>query len=70
MTFDYVELTTKNILNAGTFIPSSGGEIIDTRGGAVFNVGICWSTTPNPTVNDAKTDDYLYYSSFKSDIFG
>ncbi|MCC6834809.1 MAG: hypothetical protein IT213_07475 [Cytophagales bacterium] len=70
VTFDYVELTTKNILNAGTFIPSSGGEIIDTRGGAVFNVGICWSTTPNPTVNDAKTDDYLYYSSFNSEFSG
>lgn len=28
----------------------SGGEVTDDGGGTIFNKGVCWSTTPQPTI--------------------
>lgn len=50
-------VTTKPVtaitLTAGT----SGGNIVNDGGSPITSKGICWSTSPLPTVNDNKTED-------------
>jgi hypothetical protein len=36
---------------------TSGGSITDDGGETLTRYGVCWSTSPNPTVADAHTDD-------------
>jgi len=41
-----------------TFVSAkSGGEIIDNGGISVIERGVCWSTSPNPTIKDNHTLD-------------
>ncbi len=68
ITVGYPELTTKEINNAGTFVISTGGNIIS--GGLILSTGVCWSTSPSPTIADSKTEDQLIYSDFYSDPYG
>lgn len=67
-TLGYPQLTTKEIINAGTFVISTGGDIISP--GIILNAGVCWSTYPSPTIADSKTEDQLVYTSFTSDPYG
>lgn len=67
-TVGYPQLTTKEITNTGTFVISTGGDIISL--GLILSAGVCWSTEPSPTIADNKTDDQLNYSSFISDPSG
>jgi len=67
-TVDVPQVTTKDINNAGTFVISSGGII--NSGGSILSAGVCWSTSPNPTIADNKTEDQLIYSDFYSDLYG
>ncbi|WP_163711400.1 FISUMP domain-containing protein [Mangrovibacterium lignilyticum] len=74
-TLGYPLLTTKEISNAGTFIISTGGDILSQ--GLILNAGVCWSTSPWPTIADSKTDDQLVlnsstgnYNTFNSDPYG
>jgi uncharacterized protein (TIGR02145 family) len=67
-TLDFPQLTTKAIINAGTFVISTGGDILST--GLISNAGVCWSTQPLPTIANNKTEDQLVYSSFFSDPYG
>lgn len=64
----YPQLTTKEIINAGTFVISTGGDMISL--GLIQNAGVCWSTNPSPTIADNKTEDQLVYTSFTSDPYG
>jgi hypothetical protein len=36
---------------------SSGGTTIDDGGSAITSKGVCWNTTGNPTISDAKTNN-------------
>lgn len=69
-TKDFPTLTTKEIKNASTFIPVSGGDIINNGGAVILHAGVCWSTDPSPTIDNPKTDDYVPYTSFNSDLSG
>ncbi len=62
------QLTTKEIINAGSFVISTGGDIISI--GLILNAGVCWSTNSAPTVDNNKTENQLEYSTFFSDPFG
>ena len=66
-TIGYPQLTTKEIINTGTFVISTGGDIISS--GIILNAGVCWSTSPLPTIADSKTDDQIVYTSFTSDPY-
>lgn len=49
----------------------SGGHVIYDGGFAIVDRGVCWSTYPNPTINDNKTSDGTglgYYSSIITGI--
>jgi trimeric autotransporter adhesin len=47
-----------------------GGNIISDGGGAIIARGVCWSTTPNPTIADNKTNDENGLGFFTSNISG
>ena len=67
-TVDVPEVTTREVNNTGTFVISSGGII--NSGGLIQLAGVCWSTSPEPTTDDDKTEDQLIYSDFYSDPYG
>lgn len=61
-TSDVVDITAKNATNGGT-ISNDGGNLITAR-------GVCWKTSPNPTINDSKSSDGTGAGLFSSYITG
>jgi uncharacterized protein (TIGR02145 family) len=57
------------IINSNTTV-FSGGDIYDDNGAPITAMGVCWSPSPNPTIElSAKTIDYEnWYRSFGSII--
>ena len=46
----YPSLTTSSLISIGATLAVSGGSISSDGGSAVTGRGICWSTSPNPTI--------------------
>ena len=63
-------LTTEVIWNITGNSARSGGNITDNGGLNVTARGICWSTSPNPTVSDNHTTDGTGIGTFNSFIAG
>ena len=59
-----------NAINSITYTTASSGGIISNNGGATITArGICWSTSPNPTVSlSTKTIDGIGSGPFSSNI--
>jgi uncharacterized protein (TIGR02145 family) len=55
-------LTTDDVITITCECAVSGGYIINNTGnwGTLLALGVCWSTTPNPTITDSKTTDKIY----------
>lgn len=56
-----------NMSNAGA---TCGGDVISDGGSPVTARGVCWSTSPNPTINDSHTSDSSGTGSFTSSLTG
>ena len=52
--------------NAQTPSPNSGGTITSDGGYSITSKGVCWSTNPNPTINNNSTSDGTGASNFTS----
>jgi uncharacterized protein (TIGR02145 family) len=63
-------LTTTAITGVTLTAAGSGGNVTNDNGGTVTTKGVCWNTTGNPTVSDAKTTDGNGTGSFTSNIGG
>lgn len=63
-------VNTAEVTNVATTTVNCGGEVVKAKGSEVTACGVCWSTSPNPTINDNKTIDGSGIGSFKSDITG
>ena len=63
-------LTTTDITNITAISATSGGNITDNGGLNITARGVCWSTSPNPTVSDSHTTDGTGTGSFTSTITG
>jgi uncharacterized protein (TIGR02145 family) len=61
-------IITNNINNITATSALCGGEIIDDGGSPIIARGVCWSTSPNPTINDNKTNDGAGTGSFTSSL--
>ncbi len=61
-------LTTTTITNATINSATSGGNIIEDGGDPILVIGICWSTFPNPTINDNKTTNGNTLGDFTASI--
>jgi len=57
-------ISTTPITNISTTTANSGGNISADGGSEVFERGVCWNTTGNPTIQDSKTSDGTGTGSF------
>tara|TARA_R110002096_G_C14541185_1_gene718465 strand:- start:236 stop:1327 length:1092 start_codon:yes stop_codon:yes gene_type:complete len=65
---DEVNISTKTIENITSNSAESGGVILDNGGGSILNKGVCWSTIPNPTVDDNISENNSEDNNFNSQI--
>jgi len=63
-------LSTSSITNITPTSATSGGNITSDGGSAVTSRGVCWSTSPNPTISDSHTSDGSGIGSYTSSIIG
>ena len=63
-------LTTDSITSITAISATSGGNITDNGGLNVTARGVCWSTSPNPTVSDSHTTNGTGTGIFTSNITG
>ncbi len=63
-------LTTSSVTNITQTTAQCGGNVTSDGGAAVTARGVCWSTSPTPTVADSKTTDGSGVGSFTSSISG
>ena len=63
-------ITTTTITSITTTTASSGGIINNIGGASVTNKGVCWSTSPNPSIADSHTDDGSGTDIFVSNLTG
>ena len=63
-------LTTDSVMDITGRTASCGGNITDNGGLNVTARGVCWSTSPNPTIADSYTTNGSGIGSFSSSITG
>lgn len=61
-------ISTTAVSNTTAASAESGGTVSDDGGSAVTARGVCWSTSPEPTINDLKTNDGSGLGSFTSNL--
>jgi uncharacterized protein (TIGR02145 family) len=62
-------LTTAEVVNVSNNSANCGGNI-SNEGGSVSARGVCWSTSPNPTIASSKTSDGTGGGLFASNLTG
>ena len=63
-------VSTYSVTNIGLETATCGGNITEEGYSAVTARGVCWSTSPNPTIADAHTSDGTGIGAFTSSITG
>ena len=63
-------ITTTAVSNITGNTALSGGNVISDGGAKITAKGVCWSTSPNPTIADNKTIDGGGIGGFTSFIIG
>ncbi|MBR6775667.1 MAG: DUF1566 domain-containing protein [Bacteroidales bacterium] len=63
-------VTTNDVTNITSSSATCGGNVTFDGGFDITARGVCWSTNPNPTINDNKTSDGNGTGSFTSSITG
>lgn len=63
-------LTTKAVSSLAISSFTSGGTITSNGGALIISRGLCWSSTPNPTITNNKTTESINDDSFISNITG
>jgi hypothetical protein len=64
------QISTADVTSITTSQASSGGSIVTDGGSPVLTRGVCWSTTPGPTIANTKTTDGTGLGAFVSTITG
>jgi hypothetical protein len=63
-------LSTTTVSSITSTTATSGGNINDDGGGTILSRGVCWNTSPNPTIDNSKTTDGTGTGFFSSSITG
>ena len=63
-------ITTSDVVNVTSNTAVSGGNILSDGGGSITSRGICWSTTPNPTIADSLTANGTGTGDFTGSMTG
>ena len=61
-------IITNDITSIGANTAIGGGSVTSDGGAAITERGVCWSTSPNPTMIDSHTSDSLGIGTFASRI--
>lgn len=61
-------ISTNSVSNITQSTAYSGGNVISDNGYSVTARGVCWSTNPDPTINDSKTLDGAGGGNFESQL--
>ena len=69
-TSDLPTVETTFVTNIQVNSASSGGTVTSDGGSSIFSRGVCWSTSPNPTISSSKTVDGSGTGSFTSIMEG
>lgn len=70
ISYNLSQLSTLSISNITQISAICGGNITDDGGASVTSRGVCWSTSPNPTINSTHTTDGAGTGIFSSNIIG
>ena len=62
------QITTANVTSITTNTAVCGGNVTSDGNSTITARGVCWSTSPNPTINDYKTIQTGAIGSFTSNI--
>ena len=63
-------VTTASVTNILDTVAECGGNVTADGGAAVFSRGVCWSTSPNPTIYNNRTSDGNSTGAFNSTMTG
>ncbi len=63
-------VTTTNVSEITQTTALTGGTVTDDGGAEITDMGVCWSTSPNPTISSTKTSNDKGTGSFISSITG
>ncbi len=63
-------VSTKEITNITEMSATSGGDVLSDGNSPITARGVCWSTSPNPTIADSYTNDGMGTGTFTSEIIG
>jgi uncharacterized protein (TIGR02145 family) len=63
-------VTTTTVSDITQTSASTGGTVIDDGGTEIIDLGVCWGTTPNPTISSNKTSYGKVSGSFTSNLTG
>ena len=63
-------VTTANVTNIATTSATCGGNVTADGGASVTYRGVCWSTSPNPTISGSHTTNGSGTGNFSSSITG
>ncbi len=61
-------VTTSDVTNITAISATCGGNVTDDGGFTVAARGVCWSTSPNPTISDSHTTDGAGIGAFTSSL--
>ncbi len=60
------DITTTAVTEISYTIATSGGNLIDEGSSSVLSMGICWNTSPNPSIENIKTSENVASGIFVS----
>jgi len=63
-------VTTVEVINITTTTATSGGNVTNDGGGAITARGVCWDTSPTPTISGSHTTNGSGLGSFSSELTG
>ncbi|MBR4536673.1 MAG: hypothetical protein IKO62_08495 [Bacteroidales bacterium] len=63
-------VTTAEVMNIAATTATCGGNVVTDGGASVTARGVCWSTSPNPTVSGSHTSDGAGVGEFTSAMTG
>ncbi|MCR4737002.1 MAG: fibrobacter succinogenes major paralogous domain-containing protein [Bacteroidales bacterium] len=63
-------LTTAAVSDIDFFTATGGGEVLNTGVPAITARGVCWNTSPNPTIANSHTSDSTGFGTFVSQLTG
>ena len=69
-TLNTPSISTKTVTNITGSTANCGGNITSDGGGAILTKGICWSSSPNPTINDSIKIDTTSSYNFTCEMTG